>query len=57
MIAVRAEELLQIVVGPRQIRYLVAMEQPRPVTAGNFEEVIDCWGERACFLTVARDGT
>jgi hypothetical protein len=39
MVARGTEELLQPVVGPRPVRYSVAMEQARPVTASDLQEV------------------
>jgi hypothetical protein len=53
MIAVGAKELFEVVVGPRQVRHPVAMEQPRPVAAGDFEEVIYRWSKLSCLVTVA----
>lgn len=46
MVAMRAKALLQVVIGPRQRRDLIAMEQTWPVTAGNLEEVHQRRGER-----------
>ena len=39
VVAVAAEELFQVVVGPRQVRHLVAVEQARPVAAADPHEV------------------
>ena len=39
VVAVRAEELLQVVVRPRQIGHAGAGEQPRPVTSRHLQEV------------------
>ncbi len=42
-----AEELLQIIVGPRQIFDLVAVEEPVPITGSDFLEVYHCGSECA----------
>src|SRR5215831_12403664 len=46
VVAMRAKVLLQVVIGPRQLRDLIAMEQAWPVTARNLEEVRQRRGER-----------
>ena len=52
VVAVRAEELLQLVVGPRQAADVVAPEQPRPVALRHLAEVIRRLGQRAQRLAV-----
>ncbi len=54
MVAVTAEELLQVVVRPRQISYLIAVEQTRPVTPGHLPEVLHGGPQLADPLRVAR---
>ena len=39
MIAVRAEKLFQIIIGPGEIRHRIAGKEPWPVTAGDLPEV------------------
>jgi hypothetical protein len=46
MVAMRAKALLQVVIGARQLRDLITMEEAWPVTAGNLEEVPQRRGER-----------
>jgi hypothetical protein len=47
VVACRAEEVLQIVVGVGQIRDLVAVEQAAPVALRDFDKVRDRGGERS----------
>ena len=47
MIAIRAEKLCQIIIGPGQIRYRIAGEESWPVTPGDRTEVPQRWGKRA----------
>src|SRR6478735_11386661 len=54
--AVRAEQLLEPVVGARQVGDGVAVEQAGPVAAGHLQEVVDGAGERAGLGAVAADG-
>ena len=54
--ALRAEPLLKVVVGARQAGHGIAVEQPRPVTAGDLAEVQDCVVERACLAAMANHG-
>src|SRR6185312_15258494 len=39
VITMAAEELFQVIVGPRQVGHLIAIEQTRPVTAADTHEV------------------
>ena len=41
VVAMTAEELFQVVVRSRQIADPIAMKQPRPIAAGDFQEVSD----------------
>ncbi len=41
VMAIRAEQLLQVVVGPRQAGRVIAGEQPRPVAPRHLQEVAD----------------
>ena len=54
--AVRAEQLLERVVGARQVGDGVAVEQAGAVAAGHLEEMVDRLGERAGLAAVARHG-
>lgn len=45
--AICPKELLQVIVGPREIRYLIAVEEPWPIAAGDLEEVGQSRGEFA----------
>src|SRR3954470_6042863 len=47
MVALRAKLMLKVVVGARQIRDRVAVEQPRAVAAGDLAEVVDGAAEAA----------
>jgi len=47
MVAMRAKELFQIIIGPRQLRDAIAVEQTRPITAADFEKMVDRRRERA----------
>src|SRR4051795_4706715 len=46
VVALRAKQMLEVVVGPRQAGYRVTMEQPGFVAAGHLAEVPDGVGER-----------
>jgi hypothetical protein len=46
MMAGGAEEVLEIIVGPGQVRDLVAVEEPGPVALGHGAEVLDGGGQR-----------
>jgi hypothetical protein len=54
MIAVHAEKLFQIIIGPGQIRHRVAGEESWPVTTGDLPEVPQRWGKRASRSLVSR---
>jgi len=54
MIAVRAEKLFQIIIGPGQIRHRIAGEESWPVTTGDLPEVPQRWGKRASRSLVSR---
>ena len=54
--AVRPEQLLEVVVGARQVGDGVAVEQAGTVAAGHLEEVVDGAGERAGLGAVSADG-
>ena len=54
--AVRPEQPLEVVVGARQLRDGVAVEQAGAVAAGHLEEVVDGTGELAGLGAVAADG-
>jgi hypothetical protein len=41
MVTGRAKQLFQIIVGPRQIGNVITVEQSRPVTVGDFQEMGD----------------
>src|SRR3954466_11994641 len=45
VVALRAKQMLEVVVGPRQAGYRVTMEQPGFVAAGHLAEVPDGVGE------------
>ena len=47
VIAVRAEKLFQIIIGPGQIRHRIAGEESWPVTTGDLTEVPQRWGKCA----------
>jgi transposase len=47
VVAIRAEEPFQVVVGPRQVRHVVAPEQPGPVAASDLAEVVERLGQAA----------
>ena len=47
MVAVRAEQPLQRVVGARQIGHAIAVEQAGAVAGGHLHEVVDGAGQRA----------
>ena len=51
--AIGAEQLLEIVVGARQIHDDITMEQTGAVAAGHFEEMVDRTGEAASLGAVA----
>ena len=54
MLAVRAEKLFQIIIGPGQIRHRIAGEESWPVTTGDLPEVPQRWGKRASRSLVSR---
>ena len=54
MIAIRAEKLFQIIIGPGQIRHRIAGEESRPVTTSDLTEVPQRWGKRASRSLVSR---
>jgi hypothetical protein len=54
MIAVRAEKLFQIIIGPGQIRHRIAGEESWPVTTGNLPEVLQCGCQCASRSLVSR---
>ena len=56
MAAVRPEQLLEIIVGARQIRHSIAVEQAGAVAAGHLEEMLDRLGKVAGLVTVAAHG-
>src|SRR6478736_4905448 len=56
VIAAGAEELLEIVVGARQVGHLVAVEQPGPIALRHFPEVVDRAGERSGFGAMLMHG-
>src|SRR5260221_10619655 len=45
-----AKDLLQIIVGARQVFDLVALKEPLPIACGDFPEVCHRWSERAKLL-------
>src|SRR3982751_7007436 len=52
VVALRAEQMLEVVVGPRQAGHRVTMEQPGFVAAGHLAEVPDSVRERPRFAAV-----
>jgi hypothetical protein len=54
MIAVRAEKLFQIIIGPGQIRHRIAGEESWPVTTGDLPEVPQRWCKCASRSLVSR---
>src|SRR5439155_2162051 len=54
MIAIRAEKLFQIIIGPGQIRHCIAGKESWPVTPGDLTEVHQRWGTRAGRALMAR---
>src|SRR4029434_3868674 len=48
VMTMRANGLLQFVIGPRQLRNLIAVKEPGPVTARDLEKVPQRGGERPC---------
>src|SRR3954471_23927347 len=56
VVPLRAEQLLEAVVGARQVRDGVAVEQPRPVAAGDLAEVLDRARQVARSGAMARHG-
>jgi hypothetical protein len=54
--AVRPEQLLEPVVGARQIRHGIAVEQARTVAAAHLAAMLDRLGKRAGLFAVARHG-
>ena len=57
VVALGAEQLLKIVVGPGQARHGAAVEQPGPVAAGNLGKVLDGGDECASPVAMAQHGT
>jgi transposase len=53
---IRPEQLLEIVVGARQIRHGIAMEQAGAVAAGHLAEMVDRLAEETGFGAVASHG-
>src|SRR5690242_15333262 len=53
MVALRPEQLLEVVVGARQAGYGIAVEQTGPVTAGHLAEALNGVGQRSRSVTVA----
>ncbi len=56
VVALRAKFMLEVVVGARQIRDSVAVEQPRAVAAGDLAEVVDGSAEASRAVTVKGHG-
>jgi hypothetical protein len=56
MVALGAKLMLEVVVGARQIRDRVAVEQPRTVATGDLAEVVDGAAETARAVTVTEHG-
>ena len=54
MIAIGAEKLFQIIIGPGQIRHPLAGQEPWPVTPGDCTEVLQRRGQRAGRSLVSR---
>ena len=55
--ALRAELMLEVVVGARQIRHGIAVKQPRTITAGDLAELVDGLAQAARTIAVAGHGT
>ncbi len=56
LVTLRPEQLLKAVVGARQVGNDVAVEQVRPVAAGDLAEVLHSCGKAAGLVPVARHG-
>ena len=56
VVALRAELMLKIVVGPRQIRHGVAVKQPRTIAAADLAEVLDGLAQAARTVAVTGHG-
>ena len=56
MVALRAKQLLERVVGARQVRHVSGLEEARPVTVRDLAEVIEGNSERADMAAVALHG-
>lgn len=56
VVALRAEQLLEVVVGPRQARHAVAVEQSGPVAAEHLGEVLNGRGQTAGAIAVPAHG-
>ena len=48
--------MFQIIVGSRQIRHVIAVEEPAEVTAGDFEEVVHRIAELSLAGCMTKDG-
>jgi hypothetical protein len=57
VVSVTSKELFQVIVGARQIRRVVAVEQARPVTASHLEEVFDGARKFSGNLSMPRHGS
>ena len=56
VVALRAKLMLEVIVGARQIRNSVAVEQPGAVAAGHLAEMVDSAAEAARAVTVQGHG-
>src|SRR4051795_2167600 len=57
VVALRAELMLKIVVGARQVRNAVAVEQARAIAAGDLAEVLDRAAQAGGAVAMAEHGT
>lgn len=57
VVAMSAENLLQIVVGVRQIGHGIAVKQTRPVTFRHLQKVLDSRAQAACQAAMGADLT
>jgi len=48
----RTKKLFEIVIGAREIRHAITVEQTRPITVADLEKVVDGRRQRACFGAV-----
>jgi hypothetical protein len=53
MVTMGAKEVFQVVVGAGQVRDIIAVEEPRPVAPGDFEEMHDARFQLSSFGTPA----